>query len=73
MQVLVDSSNSNTALISLGYIAQIGQRFAQNYAEDRMQRMASQALAFLPRVTLDLALVQCRTCEPVVFCARRYR
>jgi ABC-2 type transport system permease protein len=53
VQVLVDSSNSNTALISLGYIGQIGQEFAQNYQSDRIRRAAPQAISFLPQVTLE--------------------
>lgn len=52
VQVLVDSSNSNTALISLGYIGQIGQAFVQSYQADQIRRVAPQSMLFLPQVTL---------------------
>jgi ABC-2 type transport system permease protein len=53
VQVLVDSSNSNTALISLGYIGQIGQRFVKSYQSDRMQQTTPQLASFVPNVTLE--------------------
>lgn len=40
LQVLVDGTNSNTALIALGYINIIAAGFAQDYAVDLMQRIA---------------------------------
>jgi ABC-2 type transport system permease protein len=39
LQVLVDGTNSNTALIALGYINIIASGFAQDYAIDLMQRV----------------------------------
>ena len=39
MQVIVDGTNSNTALIALGYINLIATGFAQDYATDLMQRV----------------------------------
>jgi hypothetical protein len=36
VQVIVDATNSNTALIASGYISQIALGFAQEYAQDRM-------------------------------------
>jgi ABC-2 type transport system permease protein len=53
VQVVVDASNSNTALVGLGYLNQIGARFAQEYEADRMKRTAPQLLAFLPQVQLE--------------------
>lgn len=38
IQVLVDGSNSNTALIALGYVGQIAGSFGQRYALDLAQR-----------------------------------
>ena len=35
LQVIVDSSNSNSALIALGYVNQIAARFAQEYQRQR--------------------------------------
>jgi ABC-2 type transport system permease protein len=39
IQVLVDGTNSNTALIALGYVNAIATQFAQDYTSDLMQRM----------------------------------
>ncbi len=39
LQVIVDGTNSNTALIALGYINLIAAGFAQDYASDLMQRI----------------------------------
>ncbi|RTL50139.1 MAG: ABC transporter permease [Rhodocyclaceae bacterium] len=38
LQVLVDGTNSNTALIALGYAGQISGNFGQGYAQDLAQR-----------------------------------
>jgi len=38
LQVIVDGTNSNTALIALGYVNTIAQGFAQDYAADLAQR-----------------------------------
>ena len=38
LQVIVDGTNSNTALIALGYVNQIGSRFSQDYATDLLRR-----------------------------------
>jgi len=53
VQVILDSSNSNTALVALGYLSQVGSSFAQDYATDQMQRVAPRAVAFVPQVTLE--------------------
>jgi len=53
VQVLVDSSNSNTALVALGYLSQIGAEFARDYETDRLRRAAPQLASFLPQVELE--------------------
>src|SRR5512141_1183137 len=45
LQVIVDSSNSNTALIAVGYVNQIANRFSENYQLERVQRMAPSMVA----------------------------
>jgi ABC-2 type transport system permease protein len=40
LQVLVDGTNSNSALIALGYVNTIASGFAQDYAADLMQVIA---------------------------------
>jgi ABC-2 type transport system permease protein len=39
LQVIVDGTNSNTALIALGYVNTVAQAFAQDYAMDLVDRM----------------------------------
>jgi ABC-2 type transport system permease protein len=53
LQVIVDSSNSNTALIAVGYVNQIANRFSENYETELVQRTAPLMLAQLPRVVLE--------------------
>lgn len=53
VQVIVDSSNSNTALVALGYLTQIGAQFTQNYQMDRLWRVAPQLASFVPQVELE--------------------
>ena len=53
LQVLVDSSNSNMALVALGYLNQIGAQFARDYETDRLRRAAPQLASFLPQVELE--------------------
>ena len=53
VQVIVDATNSNTALIALGYLNQIAQRFAGDYQRDRKQRVGPQLVSFAPSVTLE--------------------
>ena len=53
VQVVVDSSNSNTALVALGYLSQIGARFTRDYQMDRVRRTAPQLVSFVPQVTLE--------------------
>jgi ABC-2 type transport system permease protein len=53
VQVLVDSSNSNTALVGLGYLSQVGAQFARDYEADRLRRAAPQLAPFTPQVELE--------------------
>jgi len=53
LQVIVDSSNSNTALIGLGYVNQVASTFAENYQMARLQRVSPQILWGMPRIVLD--------------------
>ncbi|HEV2400255.1 MAG TPA: ABC transporter permease [Candidatus Sulfotelmatobacter sp.] len=53
VQVIVDGTNSNTALIALGYVNQIGLAFARQYQQDRIERTAPQLLWQFPQVQLD--------------------
>jgi len=53
VQLIVDSSNSNTALVALGYINLIGAQFARDYQMDRMRRTAPQLVSFVPQVGLE--------------------
>jgi ABC-2 type transport system permease protein len=53
VQVILDGTNSNTALIALGYVNQIAQGFANDYQRDAMQRSSPFLLARLPAVELE--------------------
>lgn len=53
VEVIIDSSNSNTALVALGYLTQIGAQFAQEYQRDRLWRTAPQLASFLPHIELE--------------------
>jgi ABC-2 type transport system permease protein len=53
LQVLVDGTNSNTALIASGYVNQIAQGFALDYQRDRMQRASPFLVNAAPRITLE--------------------
>ncbi len=52
VQVIVDSTNSNTALVGLGYVTQIGAKFAQDYQMDHLARTNPQLLEVVPSVAL---------------------
>jgi len=52
LQVIVDATNSNTALIASGYISQIALTFAQEYQRDRIYRIAPQYIEQMPSVEL---------------------
>ncbi|MGA8010973.1 MAG: ABC transporter permease [Candidatus Acidiferrales bacterium] len=53
VQVIVDSSNSNTALVAIGYLNQVGATFAQQYQVDQIGRIAPQLVPFVPQVDLQ--------------------
>ena len=53
LQVIVDATNSNTALIASGYITQIALGFAQDYQKDRIYRISPQMLEEIPSVQLE--------------------
>ncbi|MFZ0889223.1 MAG: ABC transporter permease [Candidatus Binataceae bacterium] len=53
LQVVLDGTNSNTALIAVGYVNQIATQFAQDYAHDRIERMMPAIAAIVPQVTLQ--------------------
>ncbi len=53
VQVIADSSNSNTALVALSYLSQVGATFAQDYRIDSMERIAPQSVSFVPQVSLE--------------------
>jgi len=52
LQVIVDATNSNTALIASGYISQVALGFAQEYQRDRIYRIAPQLMEVMPSVEL---------------------
>jgi ABC-2 type transport system permease protein len=53
MEVIVDATNSNTALIASSYISQIALGFAQEYQNDRLGRIAPQLSEVIPSVELE--------------------
>ncbi len=53
VQVIVDATNSNTALIASSYITQIALGFAQSYQKDRIGRIAPQLIEQMPSVELE--------------------
>ncbi len=52
VQVIVDGTNSNTALIALGYVGQVAAKFSGDYATDLTQRLHG-AQARAVQVTLE--------------------
>jgi len=53
LQVIVDATNSNTALIAGGYVNQIAQGFAHDYQADRMGRISPFLVNHIPNVELE--------------------
>jgi len=53
LQVIVDATNSNTALIASGYINQIALGFAKDYQQDRINRISPQMIEKMPSVQLE--------------------
>ena len=53
LQVIVDATNSNTALIASGYINQIALGYAGQYQQDRIRRISPQMIDRMPSVQLE--------------------
>jgi ABC-2 type transport system permease protein len=53
VQAILDGTNSNTALVALGYISQIGQAFARSYQADRLSRTAPLLIEQVPQIQLE--------------------
>ncbi|HYB90159.1 MAG TPA: ABC transporter permease [Candidatus Binataceae bacterium] len=53
LQVIVDGTNSNTALIAVGYVNQIANRFAEDYARDRLNQIMPAMAAVVPQIDLE--------------------
>ena len=53
VQVIVDATNSNTALIASGYVSQIALGFSRQYQSDRIGRIAPQLIEQIPSVELE--------------------
>lgn len=53
VQVIVDATNSNSAIIAAGYVSQIAASFAQEYQQARMNLTAPQLTTAIPTVQLD--------------------
>jgi len=53
VQALVDCSNSNTALVALGYLNQIGAQYARRYQLDGMESTAPQMVSLQPQPGLE--------------------
>ncbi len=52
LQVIVDATNSNTALIASGYVNQIVLGFAKRYQTDRIGRISPQMIEKMPSIEL---------------------
>lgn len=53
VQLIVDGTNSNTALIALGYVNRIATTFATDYATNSVARVAPARLRVIPSVDLE--------------------
>jgi len=53
IQVVVDSSNSNSALIGLGYVNEVAAAFSRDYRTDRLRRLQPAVAAGMPGIVLD--------------------
>lgn len=53
LQVILDGSNSNVALVALGYVNQITSDFARDYQSVLLQRNSPLLAAQLPRIVLE--------------------
>jgi ABC-2 type transport system permease protein len=53
LQVIVDATNSNTALIASGYVGQIALAYAKDFQQDRIRRISPQFVERIPSVQLE--------------------
>src|SRR5439155_9147403 len=53
VQVIADGSDSNTAMIALGYVAQIAHTYTESYGQDRLLRIAPEWARRMPSVSFD--------------------
>ena len=53
LQVIVDGTNSNTALIAIDYVNQIAMQFGDDYQRDYMNRIAPKYGPFIPSVQME--------------------
>jgi ABC-2 type transport system permease protein len=53
VQVIVDATDSNTALIAVGYVNEIADTFSQSYERDRMDRLMPAMMTTVPAITLE--------------------
>jgi ABC-2 type transport system permease protein len=53
LQVIVDATNSNTALIASAYVSQIALGFAQQAQQERIYQIAPQLIEQIPSVVLE--------------------
>jgi ABC-2 type transport system permease protein len=53
LQVIVDATNSNTALIASAYVSQIALGFAQRIQQERIYKIAPQLIEQIPSVELE--------------------
>jgi ABC-2 type transport system permease protein len=53
LQVIVDATNSNSALIAAGYITQIAGGYAEDYRQERMAQIAPQLAQVVPSIELE--------------------
>jgi ABC-2 type transport system permease protein len=53
VQVIVDSTNSNTALIAVGYVSRITSGFAADFQQERFARTSPHLAGRVPRIEMD--------------------
>lgn len=53
LQLIVDATNSNTALIAASYVSQVAMGYAQQMQQDRMYRIVPQIVEQIPSVELQ--------------------
>ena len=53
VQVVVDSTDSNTALIGLGYVNEITSDFAGKYQKESLERVSPFSFSRMPKIVLD--------------------